>query len=116
MDMQPQPPLNTRAVLSFLLAVLTVISFCIGVAPIPLTALVCYPAAILLGLASLWMGSTALREVRQKDERGRRMALVGMWSGGLVMLAVLVFVVISALLFPYFLDYLRQVWEQLRVS
>jgi hypothetical protein len=59
MDVQPQPPLNTRAVLSFLLAVLTVISFCIGVAPIPLTALVCYPAAILLGLASLWMGSTA---------------------------------------------------------
>lgn len=116
MDMQPRSPLNSRAILSFLLAALTVISFCIGVAPIPLTALVCYPAAILLGLASLWMGSTALREVRHKGERGRRLALVGMWSGGLVMLAVLVFVVISAMLFPYFLDYLRQVWEQLRVS
>lgn len=116
MDLQPRPPLNSRAILSFLLAALTVISFCIGVAPIPLTALVCYPAAILLGLASLWMGSTALREVRHKGERGRRLALVGMWSGGVVMLAVLVFVVISAMLFPYLLDYLRQVWEQLRIS
>jgi hypothetical protein len=56
MEMQPKSPTNRRAVLSLLFAVLTILSFCVGAAPIPLTALVCYPIAALLGTASLWMG------------------------------------------------------------
>lgn len=116
MEMQPKSPTNRRAVLSLLFAVLTILSFCVGAAPIPLTAVVCYPIAALLGMASLWMGATALREVRQNGERGRRVALVSLWIGGLVLLAILCFTTITIYLFPYFIDFLRQAWKQIPVS
>jgi hypothetical protein len=116
MDTQQKPPTNRRAILSLLFAALTILSFCIGVAPIPLTAVACYPTAALLGMVSLWMGTTALREVRQNGERGRRMALVSFWIGGLVLLAILCFTTITIYLFPYFIDFLRQAWKQIPAS
>ncbi|MFZ5878457.1 MAG: DUF4190 domain-containing protein [Chloroflexota bacterium] len=114
--MTSQAPLNTRAALSALFAVLTALSFCVGAAPIPFTALVCYPAAILLGGVSLWTGWAGLQEIRQRGERGRRLALVGLWMGGLIVLAVLCLSALSIALLPSLFDYLRQVWEQVSVS
>ena len=111
---QPRPSFNTRAVLSLLFAVLTVISFCVGVAPIPLTSLICYPAALLLGGIALWTGWSSLREVRQNGGRGRRLALVGMWTGGLTLLAVLCFSAVAIALAPTLFDLLRQAWTQLQ--
>jgi hypothetical protein len=116
MESQPKLPLNTRAILSLLFAVLTMLSFCLGIAPIPLTALVCYPAAILLGLVSLWLGWQGLQEVRQKGERGRRLALLGMWTGGLTLLVVLCLSAVAIALAPTLFDYLRQGWAQLHLS
>ncbi len=110
----PRPSFNTRAVLSLLFAVLTVLSFCVGVAPIPLTSLICYPAALLLGGIALWTGWSSLREVRQNGGRGRRLALVGMWTGGLTLLAVLCFSAVAIVLAPTVFDLLHQAWIQLQ--
>lgn len=109
-----QPSFNPRAVLSLLFAVLTVLSFCVGVAPIPLTSLICYPAALLLGGIALWLGWSSLREVRQNGGRGRRLALIGMWTGGLTLLAVLCFSAVAIALAPTIFDLLRQAWTQLQ--
>lgn len=86
---ETRPPTNSLAIISFSTALLTVISFCIGWAPfLPMTSLVCYPAAILLGLVALITGVIALRRIRSSGERGRGMALIGAWLGGLTVLAV----------------------------
>ena len=85
--MDESTPINRLSALSLVLAALTVFSFCVGAAPIPLTAGVCYPAAILLGAAALGSGIVALRRIRGSGERGRGMALVGVWLGGLSILA-----------------------------
>jgi hypothetical protein len=111
---QPRPSFNPRAVLSLLFAVLTALSFCVGVTPIPLTSLICYPAALLLGGIALWLGWSSLREVRQNGGRGRRLALVGMWTGGLTLLAVLCFSAVAIALAPAAFDLLRQAWTQIR--
>ena len=116
MESKPTTPFNRQAIFSVVLAVLTLISFCVGVAPIPLSSLVCYPSAVLLGLASLWMGAAALREMRQTGERGRRLALVSLWSVGFINLAILCFTTIMILLFPYLVDTLRAWWNQIHYS
>ena len=54
-------PTNRLAVISLVFAVLTVFSLCIGWAPfLPLTGLVCYPAAIFFGAVALVSGLAAL--------------------------------------------------------
>ena len=73
---------NSRALLSLLLAVLALIFFCVGAAPLPLTALFCYPATVLLGVGALWSGITALREIRRTAEQGGLLAKIGVWIGG----------------------------------
>jgi len=83
------PPANRLAIASLVSALLTVLSFCIGAAPIPLTGWVCFPAALLLGATALGSGAAALHSIRQSGEGGRWMALVGVWLGGLTMLAML---------------------------
>jgi hypothetical protein len=61
-------------------------------------------------------GTTALREVCQNGERGRRITWVSLWIGGLVLLAILCFAIITIYLFPYFIDFLRQAWKQMPTS
>lgn len=81
---------NRLAIYSLTAALLTILSFCIGFAPfLPLTAAVCYPAAVVLGVVSLVTGFRALRQMRVSGENGRWMALTGIWTGILVILAVL---------------------------
>jgi len=116
MESEQKTPFNRRAVLSVILALLTVISFCVGVAPIPLTSLICYPPAVLLGLASLWTGAAALREMRQTGERGRRLAVISLGSVGLIILTILFFTTLMILLFPYAVDTLRELWNQIHLS
>ena len=107
-------PTNRLSLLSFLSAVLTVISFCIGFAPfLPLTAPVCYPAAVLLGIVALASGFTSLRQVRASGEKGRAMALIGIWTGVLSILAVICATTLTVLTLYYGLDYLKTYWPQL---
>jgi hypothetical protein len=106
-------PTNRLSLVSFLSAILTVLSFCIGFAPIPLTAWVCYPAAVLLGIVALASGFTSLRQVRASSEKGRAMALIGIWTGVLSILAVICTTTLTVLALYYGLDYFKTYWPQL---
>ncbi len=108
---EPNRPTNRLAVLSLAAAVLTIFSFCGGVAPIPLTGWFCYPSAIFLGLIALLTGIPALRQIRASGERGRGMALIGAWLGGLTVLATICAIVltISALA-----ALASEIWKQLQ--
>ena len=86
---------NRLALFSLVLAALTVFSFCVGAAPIPLTGWVCFPAALVLGAAALAIGLVALRRIRGSGERGRGMALAGVWLGGLGILATICLVTLT---------------------
>jgi len=104
-------PTNRLSLVSFSLAVLTVIFFCIGFAPfLPLTAPFCYPAAILTGGTALASGISSLRQVRLSGEKGRAMALIGIWTGALSILAVICAVTSTVLILVYGLDYLKALW------
>jgi len=109
----PIASLNRLSLFSFLFSGLTFISFCLGAVPIPLTAWVCYPSAILLGGAALLTGFGALRQVRVSGERGRRLALFSVWIGLLAMLAVLCFSVITVVIYYYGVEALKTLWPQL---
>lgn len=93
-------PTNTNAIISLSSAILTVISFCVGIAPIPLTGLVCFPVSAILGIAALATGLVSLRQIRASEEKGRTLALFGAWVGGLTMLVGLCTIVTWILLLP----------------
>ena len=101
---------NRLATYSLGAALLTVISFCIGFAPIPMTAPFCYPVAILLGSIALVTGFCALRQMRASGENGRWLALTGIGVGGLSILAVICASTISLLILYYGVDYLQTIW------
>jgi predicted membrane protein len=87
---ETNPPTNQLAIISLLSALLTIFSFCIGWAPfLPLTSLVCYPAAIFFGAVALISGIAALGRIRSSGESGRGMALTGASLGGLTILATI---------------------------
>lgn len=96
------------AIISLSSAILTVISFCIGIAPIPLTGWVCFPASAALGTAALAAGLVSLRQIRTSGEKGRSLALFGAWIGGLTMLAGVCLLTAGALLLPVIAHFIRQ--------
>ncbi len=104
--------MNRLALYSLIVAAMTVISFCVGVAPIPLTAPLCYPSALLLGLLALILGGRGLRQVRSSGERGRRLALVGIWTGGMTLLAVLCATSLTLLFVNYGAEALQAIWAR----
>lgn len=110
---QSTAPTNRLALFSFLLAFLTILSFCIGLAPIPLTAWVCYPAAVLFGLTAIGTGLTGLRQVRSSAEKGRAIALIGIWTGVLTIFGVLFFTAITAILVYYGVSSLNTLWPRI---
>jgi len=65
---------NRFALASLVAAIFTFSSFCIGLAPIPLTAWVCYPTAVILGILALLAGFIAFRQFPTSGEQGRTMA------------------------------------------
>lgn len=87
---ETSPPANTFARISLFAAVLTLLSFCIGLAPFLVgSSIVCYPAAFLFGAIALASGAIALMQIRRSDEPGRGMALIGMILGGSTILVTL---------------------------
>ena len=102
------PPTNRLAVVSLCCALLTVLSFCIGAAPIPTTGWVCFPAAIIFGAAALVSGILALRGIRSNGENGRFMAQTGIWLGGLTTLATLCAVTLTVSLAAL----ITEIWAQ----
>ena len=106
------PSINRKALIAFVLALLAILAFCVGLLPVPFTALLCYPPGILLGIASLVLGAQSLREIRQNGERGRVLAVIAMWASGLMILAGMCLLVSGILLLPYITDFFQKLWEQ----
>lgn len=80
---------NRWSVISLFFAFLTLFSFCVGAAPIPLTGWVCFPLALFSGLVALVSGIISLVRIRNSGENGRWMALTGAILGGLTIFATL---------------------------
>ncbi len=110
--MNNSPSTNRLAHFSLLFAGLTLLSFCGGVIPIPLSAVVCFPTAVLLGLAAFFSGGIALRQIRASGEAGRRRAWLGLTLGGLTLLAVLCLSALTGLFLYSGVDYLKTLWPQ----
>jgi hypothetical protein len=86
----PSPPvLNTHSIISLILAILTLISLCVGLAPLPFTGFVCFPVSLLLGILALILGFVALHRIKKHDQTGHGMAWTGILIGGLVFLCIL---------------------------
>lgn len=104
-------PANRLAVYSLGAALLTLLSFCIGFAPfLPLTSIVCYPAAVFLGIVSLVTGWQSLRQMHASGDAGRWMALTGIWTGSLTILAVVCATTLTLAVLFLGIDYLQTLW------
>ena len=108
--MTENPPLittNRIAIISLLSAILTLVSFCTAVAPIPFTGWVCYPAAAVTGFAALTSGLISLRQIRSNGGNGRTYGLLGAWIGGLATLASLCALITGILWLPVLANFIR---------
>ena len=107
---EPRPalPVNRTAVISLMTGVLTVLSFCIAVAPIPLTGWVCYPAAAALGSIALITGILSLTQIGRSSESGRSYATFGIAVGTLAILATAGAIALGIVLFPKFIAFLQE--------
>ncbi len=105
----PTNPTNRASLISLIAALLTVISFCIAVAPIPLTGFVCYPAAAFFGLIAILTGLTSLWQLRSSGGNGRVFAMLGVGVGALAMIAALCATTLGIMLTPQIMNFLRQI-------
>jgi hypothetical protein len=110
--MNTHPATNRNALFSLIAMILTVLTFCIGLAPIPLSAIPCYPTSILCGIIALVTGLKALRQIHASGESGRWMAFIGIGGGAATILAVLCATTVTLALLPSLIGYLKQFWGQ----
>src|SRR5689334_14963782 len=82
----PTSNFNRRALISFGVSILAILSLCAGFAPIPFTAIICYPVSILLGVVAFVLGISSMRQIRIKQEDGKTFAWISIWVGGFVIL------------------------------
>ncbi len=101
-------PVDGWAVISLTAAVLTLLSLCGGIAPVPFTGFVCFPAAGILGVLAAASGLRSLRRIRRSGESGRTFAVIGIVTGSLVVLATICLVVLGIRLYPSLLDLLHR--------
>ena len=100
---------NKHARLSLVSAIFTLLFFCIGFAPfLPMTALVCYPAALSSGILSLVSGLRGLRH-----PSGHWMAWIGIIAGISAILAVIAFTTLTALLLPVLAEGIVELWQSI---
>ncbi len=112
MTMGEYPPListNRNAIVSLISAILTLVSFCVAVAPIPFTGLFCYPASAGLGLVAFTAGLISLRQIQSNGGNGRNFAMVGLWTGILTTLASVCAMTLGVLWLPVLAAFLHQV-------
>ena len=110
------PSLNRNAIISLVLSIFAVLSFCVGAAPLPLTALFCYPASLLLGIGALWMGMKALQQIRQNEEDGQTIAQIGIWVGSITILFIICAVTLVIILGPHLFNVIQEGWGQLFIE
>jgi len=107
------PPFNRKALTAFIAAIISLIALCTGLLPLPFTIFFCYPPAIILGIASLVLGIQAQREIRQRNESGRFLAVIAVWAGSITIIATLCMITVGVLLYPYISEFIRQIWQQI---
>jgi hypothetical protein len=107
----PTTPVNRNALISMIAGLLTLLSFCTAVAPVPLTGYVCFPAAALSGFVAVVSGTTALAQIRRSREQGRPYALIGISVGALALLATLCAGALGIFFFPKVVALIRQAIE-----
>jgi hypothetical protein len=100
-------PTNQIAILSLVAGMLTILSFCLAVVPMPLTGLVCFPSAAALGILAVAAGLLSLRQIRRTGQKGRRSALAGVWIGGPAAAASLGILSLGLALVPRIVDFIR---------
>jgi hypothetical protein len=105
----PSPPINRAAIFSFLAAILTIIAYCIGAFPVPLTGYVCFPTSAIMGLIALVTGVIALGQIRSKKQGGRAFALFGTIVGTLTGLIILCVVPVGIFWLPRIISFLHQI-------
>ncbi len=110
----PTPPLNRKALLGFLASLLALSALCIGIVPIPLTALICFPPGVLFGVVALVLGLMAQGEIRANGEGGKTLAWISLFVGGLTILAVLCMISAGVLFLPRIYAWLAQALHQPR--
>ena len=109
----PTPPFNRKAIIGFIIAMLALLALCAGLLPVPFTILICYPPGIIFGIASLVLGIQAQREIRQRNENGRVLALISTWIGGITIIATLCIITTGVLLYPYVSHFVQQAWQRI---
>jgi len=109
----PIHPFNRKAVFGFILAIVALLALCIGFLPIPFTVLICYPPGFVCGVAALVLGIQAQREIRQRDESGKSLAVISVWAGALTILATLCVATVGVLLYPYISELIRQILQSI---
>jgi hypothetical protein len=96
---------NTQSILSLAFGTLTLLSFCMGVFPIPFTGFVCFPASLVFGSLALIFGALALNQIRRSNETGSPMAWAGIAIGGFVFICLMCMMIAFASLFIFAPNY-----------
>jgi uncharacterized membrane protein HdeD (DUF308 family) len=102
MDMNKEiinSPTNSLSILSLVLGILTILSFCTGLIPFPFTGFICFPTSFLFGILALVFGVISLNQIRRQNESGRPMAWIGIMLGGFVFLCVMCMIITIASFF-----------------
>lgn len=94
-------PINTQSILSLVFGILTILSFCTGMIPLPFTGFICFPTSFLLGFLALIFGAVSLNQIRKHNESGGPMAWIGIMSGGFVFMCVMCMIVAFASFFIF---------------
>lgn len=99
------PQTNTQSILSLVFGILTLLSFCMGLIPIPFTGFVCFPVSLMFGTLALIFGALALNQIRRGNETGSPMAWIGIIIGGFVFLCLMCMTIAFASLFIFAPNY-----------
>jgi hypothetical protein len=106
----PAEPVNRLAVFSLLAGLITLFSFCIGVMPfLPLTAWICYPAAIITGLIATATGLISLFQIRSTGGNGKIYGIIGTGIGGLTILGTLCAIISGIMLVPVIANFIQHI-------
>ena len=104
----PTPSFNRKAMIGFIIAMLALLALCIGLLPVPLTALFCYPPGALLGVASIVLGLKAQGEIRVNGQSGRMLALIATYMGGFTIFAMLCMIAAGIIFLPRIYEWMVQ--------
>lgn len=99
---------NTKAIISFVSALLALLVICAGILPIPFALILCYPPGILFSVVAIVVGIKAQREIKERNEDGRILTVLAVWGGGFALFIYACMLTAGALLLPRISEYISQ--------